>query len=370
MRRRLNLRRSVKRLLLFTNIGAVLALFISTFSYLIDPNTILWPAFLGLSFLPILLVNTLFIMFWLFAKPKLGFIGLITIALCWSGVRKHMVLWPSPSEHLTSDVSIMTFNVRLFDLYNWGGNKETRNDIFRYLDEKNPDILCFQEFFNTNDPAYFNTLDTMLQFLSSENVHDQYTAVLHYGKSKFGIATLSRFPILYRGHVPLDTAANNVAIFTDLEVNGDTIRVFNIHLASVYISGIENDLSKHIETNDQDGQIRDIELMTKKLSGGFKRRAKQSQVIRRYMDASPHPVIVCGDLNDTPGSYAYAHLSEGLVDAFVTKGFGGGSTYIGLFPGLRIDFMLVDPSLSLSSFSTERVALSDHRPLITTLSAE
>ncbi|MEQ9186971.1 MAG: hypothetical protein RLP15_04500, partial [Cryomorphaceae bacterium] len=295
MRRGFNLRRSIKRLLLITNVGAALALLISAFSYLIDPNTLLWPAFLGLAFLPILLVNALFIVFWLFAKPKFGFVGLLTIALCWSAVSKHLVLWPNQGESSPESISIMSFNVRLFDLYNWGGNKEARNDIFEYLQEKNPKILCFQEFFNTNDPAYFNTLDTIVQFLDADQVHDHYTAVLHYGKSKFGIATLSKYPIVNRGYVPLDTAANNVAIYTDLQVNGDTLRVFNIHLASVYISGIERDLSKHIEANDQDGQMRDIELMTKKLSGGFKRRAKQSQVIRKFINASPHPVIVCGD---------------------------------------------------------------------------
>ncbi|MEQ9186341.1 MAG: endonuclease, partial [Cryomorphaceae bacterium] len=72
----------------------------------------------------------------------------------------------------------------------------------------------------------------------------------------------------------------------------------------------------------------------------------------------------CGDLNDTPGSYAYAHISEGLNDAFLSRGVATGSTYIGLFPGLRIDFLLLDPSLTIDYFSTEDVILSDHRPLV------
>lgn len=364
--RRFSLRRSVKRVLLFTHIGAAIALLLSANSFRIDPNTFLWPAFLGLSFLPILAVNMGFMVFWLFTKPRFGFIGLLALVLTWGAVTRHINLWPTPPERSETDIEIMSMNVRLFDLYNWGGNKQTRNQIFQYLEKQDPGIICFQELFHTNDRKYFNTLDTLKQFLAANQVHDHYTAILHSGKSKFGIATLSQYPVTGRGVVPLDTAANNAAIFTDVVIGEDTIRIFNIHLASVHISGIEQDLSKHIENNDQDAQWQDIQRMTKQLSGGFKRRAKQSDVIRTYMDESPYPIIVCGDLNDTPGSYAYATISEGLNDAFLDYGKGLGASYLGLFPALRIDFILVDPSLQLTSFSTEDVKLSDHRPLVAT----
>ena len=37
------------------------------------------------------------------------------------------------------------------------------------------------------------------------------------------------------------------------------------------------------------------------------------------IDQSPYPVIVCGDLNDVPNSYAYNHIGRGLRNAFVEK---------------------------------------------------
>ena len=359
----------LKRSLFALNAIAILALFVSAYSYNIDPDITLIPAFFGLGFLPIFIVNIVFVIFWSISKPKYAAIGLVSIVFTWVAPKKHMNFWPSKSTVNEASFDVMSFNVRLFDLYNWGGNKQTRNEILAYLQEKNPPVICFQEFFNTNDPAYFNTLDTIVKTIDARNVHDDYTAVMHYGKSKFGIATFSKYPILKKEHIPLDTAANNVAIFTDILVGTDTIRVFNIHLASIYISGIEKDLSKHIESNDQDGQLKDLNLMVSRLAGGFKRRANQAEVIRTYIDDSPHAVIVCGDLNDTPGSYAYNLLSDGLNDAFCKKGFIGlGSTYIGLIPGLRIDFILVDPRLSIDAFSNESVSLSDHRPIIASLS--
>jgi endonuclease/exonuclease/phosphatase family metal-dependent hydrolase len=359
----------LKRSLFAINAIAMLALFISAYAYLVDPDIMLIPAFFGLSFLPIFLINVGFVVFWSLSKPKYAVIGLAALIFTWVAPKKHINFWPSKSIVNEASFDVMSFNVRLFDLYNWGGNKQTRNEILTYLQEKNPPIICFQEFFNTNDPAYFNTLDTIVKTIDARNVHEDYTAIMHYGKSKFGIATFSKYPIIHKAHIPLDTAANNVAIFTDVLVNGDTIRVFNIHLASIYISGLEKDLSKHIENNDQDGQLKDLKLMASRIAGGFKRRANQAEVIRTYIDASPYPVIVCGDLNDTPASYSYHLLSEGLNDAFCEKGFVGlGSTYIGLIPGLRIDFILIDPRLSVDAFSSESVSLSDHRPIIATLS--
>ena len=38
------------------------------------------------------------------------------------------------------------------------------------------------------------------------------------------------------------------------------------------------------------------------------------------MNHSPYPIIVCGDFNDVPVSYAYETIGAGLQNAFVEKG--------------------------------------------------
>lgn len=330
---------------------------------MIDPNNLLFPAFFGLAFMPILILNGVLLIGWMLLKPKFALINVAVIALSWSTVVKHIQWGNDSAVDAEESFEVMSFNVRLFDLYNWKGNEATRNEILDYLSATKSDIHCFQEFFNSNKNSYFNTLDTLMDQKVGTDVHEEFTAILHDGMSKFGIATLSQAPIIHRERIHLDTAMNNIAIFSDVLMNGDTIRIFNIHLASVHLSGLEKDINTHLETNDQEGQLKDLQIISQRLATGFKRRAKQAKVIRAAIDASPHPVIVMGDFNDTPASYAYHVLSEGLQDAFVAQGSGIGSTYIGLYPMLRIDFILVDPALRITTFNTESVTLSDHRPI-------
>ena len=258
----------------------------------------------------------------------------------------------------------MSFNVRLFDLYNWSDNKSTRNKILDFIKETDANVLCMQEFFNSNDKHYFNTLDTLLKVQKARNVHDVYSAMMHDGLNQFGIATMSAESIGKRGIINLDSAGHNMAIYTDLQIQGETLRVMNLHLASIHLSEMEDDIESHLEENDQEKQLNDAKLLWKRLVGGFKNRAYQADVIRAAIDSSPHKVIVCGDFNDTPGSYAYHTIRGNMNDAFIERGKGAGTTYLGLFPTLRIDFILCDPSIEIHSFTTEGIRLSDHRPLV------
>ena len=100
------------------------------------------------------------------------------------------------------------------------------------------------------------------------------------------------------------------------------------------------------------------------------------EAVRAAIDASPYPVIVCGDFNDVPASYAYRRLSKGLQDAFLTTSFlRTGHTYVRssalpwfhnatFGPGIRIDYILTDPMLRATDFRIDRVAYSDHYPVM------
>lgn len=76
-------------------------------------------------------------------------------------------------------------------------------------------------------------------------------------------------------------------------------------------------------------------------------------------------MLICGDLNDLPGSYTYTKLKGNLKDAFAEKGFGLGRTYNQILPTLRIDYILYDPRLlQIRGFSSPVLSLSDHNPVI------
>ena len=93
-------------------------------------------------------------------------------------------------------------------------------------------------------------------------------------------------------------------------------------------------------------------------------RAHQAQVVKEHIRKSPYPVIVAGDFNDTPVSYAYRKIRKGLNDSFVNSGYGAGFTYKGNYPPNRIDYILYDNALVNSNFEIIRVRYSDHYPII------
>jgi endonuclease/exonuclease/phosphatase family metal-dependent hydrolase len=355
--------RMLRILLLSVNLLMILSLLISDIAPYISPTQSLMPAFFGLAFLPLLVINLLFGLFWLIMRPQYLVFAGIGILLSIPNISRHFQLFNAPNSD-SPEFLVLSFNVRLFDLYNWSNNKQTRDQILDYIKSTEADIICLQEYFRSDDLRYFNTMDPLVEIQKAKNIHEHFTALMHGGTHKFGIVTISSFPIVNRGRVPLDTSGHNIAIYTDLKIKNDTIRVFNIHLASIHISGLEKDINDHLDQNEQKKQWTDLKTLIRKLASGFKKRSLQADAISEYIAHSPYPVIVCGDLNDTPGSYAYQRLNNSLQDAFRESGGGLGSTYIGFFPSLRIDYMLFSPGIENAFFQTENIKLSDHKPLI------
>jgi endonuclease/exonuclease/phosphatase family metal-dependent hydrolase len=100
------------------------------------------------------------------------------------------------------------------------------------------------------------------------------------------------------------------------------------------------------------------------------KRKIQSDRIREAIDQSPYPVIVCGDFNDVPNSYAYGTIGKGLKNAFVERGAGIGRTFYGISPTLRIDNIFADARCNIVQYVRIRKELSDHFPIIADLHME
>ena len=91
------------------------------------------------------------------------------------------------------------------------------------------------------------------------------------------------------------------------------------------------------------------------------------EVIKNHMNDSPYPIVVCGDFNDTPNSFSYQKIVNGLNDSFLQKGSGFGSTFLGKIPFLRIDYILHSPNVKIQSFTTHKAKLSDHKAIESSL---
>ena len=98
-----------------------------------------------------------------------------------------------------------------------------------------------------------------------------------------------------------------------------------------------------------------------------KMRAQQAECIARELDGCRHPVILCGDFNDVPLSYAYRTATKGLYDTFSRKGYHYAHSYRGMFGLLRIDYIMVSPQFETKAYSIPHTEISDHYPVTATV---
>jgi endonuclease/exonuclease/phosphatase family metal-dependent hydrolase len=348
-------------------INAVLA--VATLSAYVSPYVsplTFWPvAFTGLALPFLLLANCIFLIYWVVKGNSKLFLPLIVIILGYKSIPNFIQVRFQNESDKENTIKVLSFNVRVFDLYMWTEEKLTRNKILDFLDREDPDILCIQEFYYQEEGSRdyeFKTLDTLTKLLSAKNYHVYYTSTLR-GKDHWGIVTFSKFPIVKKGLVPFAIKDDNVCIYTDLRVNDDTLRVYNSHLASIKLDKHDYKAMQKINQNEYSSGFGKEKLLLKKLKYGFQRRASQADSIKKSIAQSPYPTIVCGDFNDTPASYAYQSIRGDLNDAFVAKGSGLGRTYIGEFPSFRIDYILYNDSLTAESYVTHKEKLSDHHPI-------
>ncbi|UKN01945.1 endonuclease/exonuclease/phosphatase family protein [Paracrocinitomix mangrovi] len=351
----------ILKIFLWINILDALLLIGAYVNTHISPNSIPYISFLGLGYPIILVIALLFIIFWLFFKRKYALISIITILIGFNHFRHFYAITLSQSE-LTNPVKVMSFNVHVFDVYNKQNRVENRNSIFSFLNDEQADILCFQEYYHHENSNEFVTKDSMVKLLDLKYIHERYTHEMS-GQRYFGVATFSKYPIINKGEIPFANDNNNYCIYSDIKINDDTVRVFNAHIGSIRFQSDDYDFF-----GDPNGPIsKSKETAGRRILGrikqAFEKRAVQAEAVRRQIEASPFPVIVCGDLNDTPVSYSYRQFSANLNDAFVESGNGVGQTYIGKVPSNRIDYIFHDPTMRSSNFTTHQVNLSDHKPI-------
>ncbi len=236
------------------------------------------------------------------------------------------------------------------DFYEQLEKKHLGNDDllkFFYSDRPNT-YLCFQEVLN---------LPTGL--LAEKGF--KYFHKLPYT----GTAIFSKTPFLKKGGTRFNKTSN-AYVWVDVKIQNQIVRIFNIHLQSNRVSG---ETDKVIQEGDlQEKETwKNIRTVISKVRKATTSRSQQARIMAQKIKESPYPVIICGDFNDTPQSYTYRIVGDGLKDTFKEKGRGFGTTYAGLIPALRIDYIFVDPRIKVLDNNIPRVPFSDHYPVISRL---
>jgi len=347
-----HVKKSLIALLLFLNLLVIFALLISYSSVYISPEKYWIPAFFGLAYPFIIIGNLFFIFFWLLIKPKYLMLSLLVILMGGGFLTRYFQFSGVNTDD--SGIKVISYNVQHFVGNKDLGQKENAGKIVEFLDEQQADIICLQET-RLRKNSIFNLPNTINNLNSIK--HYQYAR----SSTTYGSVTMTRFPIIKMGEIRFENS-RNMSIYTDVLIDSDTVRIFNIHLQSYQIDPNKYSIIDSPGV-DQEQDIKEMREMGSKFKKAFKLRAEQVVEIRKYINESQYDVIICGDFNDTPISYTYQKLRGNLKDAFVNSGKGVGRTYIGKLPSYRIDNIFHSENFESYNFKTYDFRMSDHLPV-------
>jgi len=347
--------------LLVINILLAICTLISYLGMYISPSQFWQAGFISLSIPVTLTLNHIFLIYWALRKKwyKIS-ISLVTLIIVFPLFSRTLSIHSIDKQvDSTQNFRILDYNASSFGKYNMDSIPLQTKEIINWLADFPADIKCFQEFYHNDTKANLNTI----RLMEKKGYHYYMfsdSTLIKSDRGAFGVVTFSKFPIIHTGEISFQGHKYNRCIYTDLVINKDTVRLFNFHMESMNIQA--NNLVMK--------EVIGYKEIYWRLKNGFIKRGDQALLVEEEIKKSPYPVIVCGDMNDTPYSFAYQRIRKHLNNAFEEKGNGFGFSYNGKLFFLRIDNQFFDENkFTIHSFKTHReIKNFDHFPISATYS--
>jgi hypothetical protein len=129
------------------NLAIGLLLLLSYLSVYISPETAWIFAFIGLAYPYIMILNLGFVIFWLIFRKVYFLFSLVIILLGWGSLAKlfQVDLKREDMAGREHTFKVISYNVRLFNFYQWENDMEARQKMMDYLRKEDPSVICFQE---------------------------------------------------------------------------------------------------------------------------------------------------------------------------------------------------------------------------------
>ena len=365
------LRVFTKRFVVSANLLAVALFLLSCLTPLLHPQQWWWVSLMGLAFPFFLFVVICFLVGWLvMLKFRLALISFCALALGYKNIGV-FIAFHAPSTFVLKKapktIRVVSWNVARFIELARNNNQGsmTRKKMMALLAEQQADVLCLQEFYTSDNPAYYDNIATIRQELGYPYFY--FSKDLDGDSNYYSSVIFSRYPIIDSGMVRFPRPSQpEVLLQADIQAPGAVIRVFTTHLQSQRFDKQDYQRMEKIRERE-DSMFQHFIPIVGKLKKGLVIRSQQADMIASLLGDSPHPVVLAADLNDVPNSYTYFTVRGNLQDAFLEKGSGIGRTFRGLSPTLRIDYIFADPRLKVSQFTRVKKDYSDHYMLVADL---
>lgn len=350
------MKKFLRIILLIINLFFALALVLSTLAGTLVPSRFVYVSILSYGYLLLLLANVLFIVVWLCLSRWEFLLSVAAIAVRFSFVGLFFQMGGT-TEVAPADnqLKVMTFNAHGF----LGLDSDTlmtadsgARAFLRIVDAEDPDVLCLQEFFSPYRILLADSLKAR-GFTSSFGVHG------HNPNSPQMLFTRCR---LVQG-VEMDGKSK---FYADIEKNGHKVRVCVVHLDSYQLSEKDREGFERLTHAKPDSTTRG--LLGKFAETARRHEEEWKEELLPLIEKTEIPIIIAGDFNDTPASYIYQQITRHLTDSYVEEGSGFGTTYHGPYPAFRIDYVFHSPALQTLSYKRIKTNISDHYPIVVTLS--
>src|SRR5690606_29006811 len=214
----------------------VAALLLSYLAPVVNPMWF-WPiAFLGIAYLPLLLINVLFVVYWVVRRAPYAAISLVAILVGWNTLNKHVGFSAAVPAAVVSTrdstaIRLLTYNVHFFKTFEEQDNTPTvKDEIMQVINEVSPDVVCIQEYY-TRQRGQHNMSEAFEKQIGLPYYYVLPSAQNDY--EAYGLAIFSKYPIVASGRLSDHEYGVNRTIYADIKKNGEIFRVYNVHLRSI-----------------------------------------------------------------------------------------------------------------------------------------
>ena len=353
----------------FEILTAIVALIMigCAFAGYIDPRAFFPASFMSLAFMPMLLLVLLFLVIALLWRK---WIAVVTVVVAVVIVLPVFTMFlpmntaenapPVPADPKAL-LKVMTYNILSFN-YNDVEKRDEPSASMHLILNADPDVVLLQEGVADIEWEEVPSLKPLMAEIKS---HYPYR---YLGDE--GLCIMSKFP--FQAHTvgepqTIHTAlgynrkqTSYLARYFDLQLpSGKQLRLVDFRLQSYHLSFGKNPnirVSPDVKPNPLERMRRSFGL-----------RTDDAERLRKFIDASPKNVIVCGDMNDVPASHVYRVIrGNDLNDAWCDVGRGYANTYNSHHLSYRIDHIFYRGAIQAVRATRIKGGSSDHYPIMAT----
>lgn len=348
----------ITQLVAGANVVTVVLMVLVGFSDRVNPTEHPLLSTFGMAFPVLLLLNMLFLFFWLLFSWRKAWIPIAGFLFAYVPITIYLPL------NLSESVPDGAIKLLSYNVCSYGGNFKYENGfktVCDYIASEAPDIVCVQEDVDTWRHYTFREYEKI------GLTYNDTVEIVNTRKSQNSIGIHTRFPIVRRDRIAYTSEVNGSAAWW-LKVGDDTLIVVNNHFESCHLNPRDRQQYRQIIRGELSGDSARAEskLLLVKLAEANAKRAPQIRAVLDYVQAHKgYPVLVCGDFNDSPISYSRHVMAQQLTDCYVATGRGVGLSYNQKAFSLRIDHLFCSQDVQPYNCKINgEMDASDHNPLV------